>query len=420
MFKRSEQRGLMYTTLTGDDDSTTLYHFRKNLQYQITKWSDIQHTKRSLYGQLLNLKKKKHNQCTDMVVAYFKRLFTHALYQNKDKPQQLGSTFKSIPLHAFGDHSQCGNCCKYSMHPTTYRHTGLPRGKQLSDDLLQERLTSLFDVYANNADRCCKQITNEVLEGPTYETSIIMNNIEEDQMEELPIAEIRPELELFKTQNDKSIVIFDLETTGLGKHFKFVVFTFNERVDYRLSKHERRDADIVKIEATTLDQTKTFNRYTIPEKDITLGTSKVTKLSIRYDKDGLKRLDFNGAWVDTVTPITMTNEFLQWLTTIQEEQKYKITLDFIVHHKPLLDSIKSKFRIGSTTYISNPIATKIADSGLGFRNLLLVYRRNGTDGIRMLLKEKSNWKPRVTSCKKTIEKICEYFELTSQNQDNEQ
>lgn len=58
MFKRSEQKGLRYTTLIGDDDSTTLYHVRKNLQYQITKWSDIQHTKRSLYGQLLNLKKK--------------------------------------------------------------------------------------------------------------------------------------------------------------------------------------------------------------------------------------------------------------------------------------------------------------------------------------------------------------------------
>lgn len=97
-----------------------------------------------------------------------------------------------------------------------------------------------------------------------------------------------------------------------------------------------------------------------------------------------------------------------------------IKQDFILHHKPLLDSIKNKFRIGSTTYISNPIATKIADSGLGFRHLLLVYRRNGTDGIRMLLKEKNNGKPSVTSCKKTIEKICEYFELTSQNQGNEQ
>ncbi|VDI25339.1 Hypothetical predicted protein [Mytilus galloprovincialis] len=89
------------------------------------------------------------------------------------------------------------------------------------------------------------------------------------------------------------------------------------------SNIERRDADIVQIAAATLDQTKTFNRYTISEKDITPGASKVTKLSIRYDKDGLKRLDFNGAWVETVTPITMTNEFLQWLTNIQEEQKIK-------------------------------------------------------------------------------------------------
>ncbi|XP_063408708.1 uncharacterized protein LOC134692188 [Mytilus trossulus] len=340
MFKRSEEKGLRYTTLIGDDDSTTLFHVRKNLKYQITKWSDIQHTKRSLYGQLLNLK-KKNNQCTDMVVAYFKRLFTHALYQNKDKPEQLGSTFRSIPMHAFGDHIQCGNWCKYSIHPTTYRHTGLPRGKPLTDNLLKDKLTSLFDVYANNADRlsplassqkndsinsviakkapksmhfggsrslnyrvsaavsqinngrkyttevlqrlnvtigsntakyvchidrkrkldaarkttipfkrkrsilksdrCCKQLTNEVREGPTYQTSIIMNNnnTEEDQIEELPIAEIRPELESFRTQNDSSIIIFDLETTGLGKHLDLLILYFRTGMitDY-ISKHE--------------------------------------------------------------------------------------------------------------------------------------------------------------------------------------
>ena len=144
MFCRAQDKGLQYTTLIGDDDSTTLHHVRKSVNYEVKKWSDIQHTKHSLYGQLIQLK-KKHNQFTDMAVAYFRRLFAYALTNNINDPENLAKTLKTITPHAYGDHIDCGDWCKFNENPDSYKHKGLPRGKPLTDHDTKRSMNTLCE-----------------------------------------------------------------------------------------------------------------------------------------------------------------------------------------------------------------------------------------------------------------------------------
>ena len=52
---------------------------------------------------------------------------------------------------------------------------------------------------------------------------------------------------------------------------------------------------------------------------------------------------------------------------------------------------------------------KFADSGLGYRHLALAYKRDGADGLRSLLGEKSGRKVRVTRSAKVLDAICQHF-----------
>lgn len=55
------------------------------------------------------------------------------------------------------------------------------------------------------------------------------------------------------------------------------------------------------------------------------------------------------------------------------------------------------------------MATKIAESGLGFQHLQLAFQRGGADGLELVLKEKFNGKVRVTANKRILFNIVNYF-----------
>lgn len=61
--------------------------------------------------------------------------------------------------------------------------------------------------------------------------------------------------------------------------------------------------------------------------------------------------------------------------------------------------------------ISKGIARLIAGSGLKFCHLCIVYKRNGTDGLRRLLSEVSYGKVRVTKSERIITDIADYIHL---------
>jgi len=59
--------------------------------------------------------------------------------------------------------------------------------------------------------------------------------------------------------------------------------------------------------------------------------------------------------------------------------------------------------------ISAGMATKIADSGLGFQHLQLAFQRGGEDGLELVLKEKFHGKVRVTANRRILLNIVNYF-----------
>ena len=118
---------------------------RQNVEHEVEKWSDVVHAKRSFGSSLYSIKTQNKSQ-TDMVIRYFQRCFGYALKQNKDDEEGVRSGLKSIVPHAYGDHSSCGNWCGYLKNPASYKHRGLPHGKDLTDRGLRQSLEKIIEV----------------------------------------------------------------------------------------------------------------------------------------------------------------------------------------------------------------------------------------------------------------------------------
>ena len=59
--------------------------------------------------------------------------------------------------------------------------------------------------------------------------------------------------------------------------------------------------------------------------------------------------------------------------------------------------------------MSSNIINKIAKAGIDNNILKQTFHENGIDGIRILFSESVNGKPRVTTNKKIIEKVCRFL-----------
>ena len=98
-----------------------------------------------------------------MVIRYFQWCFGYALKQNKDDEEGVQNGLKSIMPHAYGDHSSCGNWCGYLKNPASYKHRGLPHGKDLTDKSLRQSLEKIIEVgivYMYGGTACSSQIPN--------------------------------------------------------------------------------------------------------------------------------------------------------------------------------------------------------------------------------------------------------------------
>ena len=76
-----------------------------------------------------------------MVIRYFQRCFGYALKQNKDNEEGVRNGVKSIVPHA-----SCANWCGYLKNPASYKHRGLPHGKDLTDKSLRQSLEKTIEV----------------------------------------------------------------------------------------------------------------------------------------------------------------------------------------------------------------------------------------------------------------------------------
>lgn len=157
------EKNAVVSVLVGDDDSSTISKVRQNVEHEVEKWSDVVHAKRSFGSSLYSIK-AQNKSLTDMMIRYFQRCFGYALKQNKDNEEGVRKGLKSIVPHAYGDHSSCGNWCGYFKNPASYKHRGLPHGKDLTDKSLRQSLEKTIEVstvymmYVGTA--CSSQIPN--------------------------------------------------------------------------------------------------------------------------------------------------------------------------------------------------------------------------------------------------------------------
>ena len=155
------EKNAVVSVLVGDDDSSSISKVRKNVEHEVEKWSDVVHTKRSFGSSLYSIK-TQNKSLTYMVIRYFQRCCGYALKQNKDD-EGVRNGLKSIMPHAYGDHSSCGNWCGYLKNPASYKHTGLPCGKDLTDKSLRQSLGKIIEVstvYMHGGTAHSSQIPN--------------------------------------------------------------------------------------------------------------------------------------------------------------------------------------------------------------------------------------------------------------------
>ena len=175
LWRSAPEAGVKFSTYVGDDDSTTLADIHAKVPYDVQKWSDTVHTKRSLTSRLYNLKdriqaSKLYPNCSILsqkVISYFAKCFSYAISQNKGNPGSLKASLNCIVPHAFGEHDLCDmSWCGYKKSPLTYKHSDLPNGKDLHGEPLKNNLTSIFSEYAtdivvNKLSPCANSQRNE-------------------------------------------------------------------------------------------------------------------------------------------------------------------------------------------------------------------------------------------------------------------
>ena len=89
LWNAASKQHAKFSTYVGDDDTTTLSHLTENVPYNVEKWSDIVHAKRSLTTRLYNLSSKCKYQNSSVlsqkVINYLAKCFSYCIAQNSDR-----------------------------------------------------------------------------------------------------------------------------------------------------------------------------------------------------------------------------------------------------------------------------------------------------------------------------------------------
>ena len=74
------QEGVRVSVIVGDGDSSAIAHVRSQVDSEIEKWSDVNHTKKSLGNKLYELK-KTHKELSETVIKATQKNFLYAMNQ---------------------------------------------------------------------------------------------------------------------------------------------------------------------------------------------------------------------------------------------------------------------------------------------------------------------------------------------------
>ena len=106
--------------------------------------------------------KSKHKELSESVIANMEKCFVYALNQNKDNSKALAAAVQNITPHLLGDHRKCGQWCEFLKNPESYKHRGLPYGKDLQSPQLKTDLQAVTRVYSSNAAKFAPLASSQV------------------------------------------------------------------------------------------------------------------------------------------------------------------------------------------------------------------------------------------------------------------
>lgn len=103
---------------------------------------------------MYELKAQGHSKLSEKVIKYVQKSFGHALLQNKGDQEGLSKALSAIVPHMYGDHKGCNESwCGYKRSPSTYNHTGVPHGRDLTCGKTRSALSTLFQHNIMNASK---------------------------------------------------------------------------------------------------------------------------------------------------------------------------------------------------------------------------------------------------------------------------
>lgn len=153
MTRNLREKGYSISSLTMDDDTTTIARLHTSVDKNINKISDKNHVKKNISKELFKLR-DKHRTLSTKIIDYIIKDISYAISQNKGNVEGLQHSLDAIVPHSFGDHSSCKDSwCGYLKNPEQYVHKSLPYGRDLSDENLRKDLSELLVSYRNNAKK---------------------------------------------------------------------------------------------------------------------------------------------------------------------------------------------------------------------------------------------------------------------------
>ncbi|WAR16597.1 hypothetical protein MAR_031191 [Mya arenaria] len=125
-----KRKGLEVNALTMDDDTSTYAR-----------------VKRCLFPSLRTNSDKNH-VVKNMTNCLYKKYFSYAVSQNQGDPDDIKRNLTAIVPHSYGEHGDCDQkWCRAG--DTNYRHSSLPRGKNLTGQAVREDIKKVRDPYTS-------------------------------------------------------------------------------------------------------------------------------------------------------------------------------------------------------------------------------------------------------------------------------
>ena len=94
----AKEEGTPFGVLVGDDDSSTIFHLRAEVDPSIEKWSDVVHATKSLGKRLYEIK-KGHRELTEKNITHIQKCFAYALRQHANDASTLAKALHNIVAH---------------------------------------------------------------------------------------------------------------------------------------------------------------------------------------------------------------------------------------------------------------------------------------------------------------------------------